>query len=220
MRCKNIFISRHGVRPTQLPEWAEPCHEPYDGPDYDLPLAPLGRQQAVALAERMRDIPLDFIFCSPFRRTVESAVPLARLQNISIKLEWGIAEWLKESWFESFPQLPTAAERSKEFPEVDPDYRSMIEVEYPEDLETHRQRKANAAVAITENFGPNVFVMGHGGSLRNVLSDVPNLFQDYCGISQLTFRNGKWSYTIEGETGYLKSKNIHVPGRRSVSRTR
>jgi broad specificity phosphatase PhoE len=39
----------------------------------DIPLSDEGRSQAAALAERLRDDPIDAIYCSPMRRTLETA---------------------------------------------------------------------------------------------------------------------------------------------------
>jgi broad specificity phosphatase PhoE len=39
----------------------------------DIPLSDEGRSQAAALAERLRDDPIDSIYCSPMRRTLETA---------------------------------------------------------------------------------------------------------------------------------------------------
>jgi broad specificity phosphatase PhoE len=39
----------------------------------DIPLSDEGRAQAAALAERLRDDPIDRIYCSPMRRTLETA---------------------------------------------------------------------------------------------------------------------------------------------------
>jgi broad specificity phosphatase PhoE len=39
----------------------------------DIPLSDEGRSQAAALAERLRDDPINAIYCSPMRRTLETA---------------------------------------------------------------------------------------------------------------------------------------------------
>ena len=43
----------------------------------DIPLSDQGRSQAAALAERLRDDPIDAIYCSPMRRTLETASIIA-----------------------------------------------------------------------------------------------------------------------------------------------
>jgi broad specificity phosphatase PhoE len=43
----------------------------------DIPLSDEGRSQAAALAERLRDDPIDAIYCSPMRRTLETASIIA-----------------------------------------------------------------------------------------------------------------------------------------------
>jgi broad specificity phosphatase PhoE len=43
----------------------------------DIPLSDEGRSQAAALAERLRDDPIKAIYCSPMRRTLETASTIA-----------------------------------------------------------------------------------------------------------------------------------------------
>ena len=215
MKCKNIYISRHGVRPKQLPEWAEPCNEPYDGPAYDAPLAAMGRQQAEALAESLKDIPLDFIFSSPFRRTIQTVVPLARAKGIPIKLEWGIGELLKESWFETFPHLPSPAERKLEFPEVDARYQSAIIPNYPETIETLELRIAQTLSHLSENYGPNIFLVGHGASTRGMrsvlLQNKEMTGLEFCSLCHIARTDDSWQLTRDADVAHLIAKKIHVP---------
>lgn len=217
MKCTNIYLSRHGVRPSQVPA-GFPTGEPYDGPKFDEPLSSLGRQQAEALAERMADVPIDFIFCSPFLRTIQTVAPLARKRGLPIKLEWGLGEFLKASWFDEFPPLPTLEERHVQFPEVDLTYQSMVIPTFPEDEDSFERRITNAATALTQNFGPSLFLMGHGASssgLRRVLlgDDTP-LNSDYCAVSQLSRTGESWNYEQDGDSEYLKARGIYVPMKR------
>jgi probable phosphoglycerate mutase len=49
-------------------------------------LSPLGKQQAELLPEAFAQIPLSVIFCSPFRRVIETATPLARSRGLRLTL--------------------------------------------------------------------------------------------------------------------------------------
>jgi probable phosphoglycerate mutase len=49
----------------------------------DIPLSDEGRSQAVALAERLRDDPIDALYCSPMRRTLETASILAEPHRLT-----------------------------------------------------------------------------------------------------------------------------------------
>jgi len=48
----------------------------------DIPLSDEGRAQAAALAERLRDDPIDAIYCSPMRRTLETASIVAEPHSL------------------------------------------------------------------------------------------------------------------------------------------
>jgi len=57
-----------------------------------------GRAQAEKLAERLKRIPIDAIYCSPLERTVETAFPLANLFGLKLHtseklLEIDIGDW-------------------------------------------------------------------------------------------------------------------------------
>lgn len=214
MKCTNIYFSRHGVRPQQTPAGFPLDSEPYTGSGYDAPLSPLGRQQAEALGESLAEASIDHIFCSPFRRTIETVAPLARRLGLPIKLEWGLCEFLKAEWFESFPLLPTPEEHYAQFPEIDLIYQSLVMPRYPEDDESLQDRITETAMALTQNFGPSIFLMGHGASslgIRRILlgDDVP-LIADFCAVSQLSLKEGYWQSVLEGKSDHLKQCGIHV----------
>jgi probable phosphoglycerate mutase len=61
-----------------------------------------GRQQALALAERLKDAPIKAIYSSPLERAIETAEPLAKKLNLDLRtrpglLETGYGEWQDES---------------------------------------------------------------------------------------------------------------------------
>lgn len=49
----------------------------------DIPLSDDGRAQAAALAERLRDDPINAIYCSPMRRTLETASIIAEPHQLT-----------------------------------------------------------------------------------------------------------------------------------------
>jgi broad specificity phosphatase PhoE len=49
----------------------------------DIPLSDEGRSQAAALAERLRDDPIDAIYCSPMRRTLETTSIIAEPHRLT-----------------------------------------------------------------------------------------------------------------------------------------
>lgn len=59
----------------------------------DSALSPLGRQQAEALAGRFGSQTISAIYSSPFRRSVETALPMARRLNLPIRIRPELCEF-------------------------------------------------------------------------------------------------------------------------------
>ena len=67
---KTIFLVRH----------AEKCNEPAGDPD----LTEYGRQRAQDLTRVLMDVELDAIYSTPFKRTLNTALPLAQMHGVKI----------------------------------------------------------------------------------------------------------------------------------------
>jgi len=62
-----------------------------------------GREQARALAEALKDVPIAAIYSSPLERAVETATPIASGRGLEIQIEAGLIEtnvgkWQGRSW--------------------------------------------------------------------------------------------------------------------------
>ena len=86
-----ILLIRHGtndmVGQKKLAGWLPGVHLNEDG-----------RAQAEAMAERLRDVPITAIYCSPLERTVETAEPLARIKDIPAQIREGLGEVKYGDW--------------------------------------------------------------------------------------------------------------------------
>lgn len=74
-----IILIRHGET-----EWN--ALGLYQG-QLNSPLTAEGRQQAVALAERLRDTPIDALYSSDLGRTQETAAPLVAASNLELSID-------------------------------------------------------------------------------------------------------------------------------------
>src|SRR5260370_6985755 len=91
-----LFIVRHA---DAIPEADEIIPSGiYD----DLPLSRLGREQALALAERLGSLNFDALYSSPLRRCLQTAAPLAE----RLGLKPTVIEGLKEINLCKLPPLP------------------------------------------------------------------------------------------------------------------
>lgn len=57
-----------------------------------------GRAQASALAQRLAEVPLAAIYCSPLERTLETAQPLAAARDLPIQVREGLGETRYGDW--------------------------------------------------------------------------------------------------------------------------
>jgi probable phosphomutase (TIGR03848 family) len=114
-----ILLIRHGenefTRTGKLAGWTE-----------GVGLNEQGRQQAQALAERLKNAPIKFIYSSPLERARQTAEPLAALKKLPVEVRPGLGEvrygrWTGQSLkrlartrlWRTVQQLPSAME----FPE-------------------------------------------------------------------------------------------------------
>ncbi len=70
----------------------------YQGITYDTHLSDAGKKQAVALAERFADVPLNTILASPLTRTMQTALAVGRKKGLSVQpvpelLETNHGQW-------------------------------------------------------------------------------------------------------------------------------
>jgi broad specificity phosphatase PhoE len=93
-----IFLIRHGATDANLAR-------PYilQGSGINLPLSAIGREQLTATAQKLANIPLDGIFCSPLLRAQESAQIVAQPHHLTPELipeitEINVGEWEGLSW--------------------------------------------------------------------------------------------------------------------------
>ena len=63
-----------------------------------ISLSDTGREQARALAERMKPVALDAIYASPLERTVETARPLAASKKLRVRVREGLGEVRYGDW--------------------------------------------------------------------------------------------------------------------------
>lgn len=96
-----LYFIRHA---DALPEADEVVLGHYD----EQSLSELGRRQAHALAERLREMPLAAIYSAPLGRAQQTAAPLAAALGLAVTIEQGIRE---VELGPLHPALDTAASR-------------------------------------------------------------------------------------------------------------
>ncbi|HET8872707.1 MAG TPA: histidine phosphatase family protein [Gaiellaceae bacterium] len=131
----------------------------------DRPLTALGREQAVALADRLRNTELDAVYSSDLQRARETAEIVARSKELGVEVVRDLREVDVGSW-----SGLTHAEAEARFP--DGYARWLQGGEGWDDGETYAEmsrRVTGAILRIAEqDDNGRVLVVAHGGSIRAV----------------------------------------------------
>lgn len=209
-----LFLIRHG--------------DAIPGPDeiipsgvYDnLPLSGIGRAQAHALAERLKDIPFDTIYSSPLRRCQETAAPLAEQLHLTPILIEDIKEVRLGNPF-PLPQFQQGDEldeltkvlrqRQHEIAQRAAAIGSWDVIPDSEPSKAFRQRVVQAIDGIVrECLGKRVLIFAHGGVINAYAAEVLHLEVDFffpCANTSITMIRASTEHRVLftlNDVGHLK----------------
>ena len=216
MTAQAVCIARHGDRLDFAdPGWARSAPRPYDPP-----LSPRGVAQARELGERLLAEGIAHVFCSPFLRSVETAHEVAAILGLPVRVESGLSEWLNAEWFPA-PDLTSVQVLQRQFPRIDPGYRSRVAARYPESAQRSLKRAAETAARLAAQFHGNMLLVGHGASVLGATAGLLGLSVDetkpllrpihYCCLIKLVRgAGGRWSLELNGDTGHLSQTDSTV----------
>ena len=187
-----LLLIRHAL-PVRVDEGS------VEGPA-DPALAELGHRQAGALAEWLAGEPIDALWCSPMRRAVETAAPLAERLGLEVQLDEGVAEYDRDSAsYIPIEELKAANDpRWYQVPEQPEHFRAVV-VEAVERI-------------VAAHPGQRVAVVCHGGVVNaytgHVLGIEDPLFflPAYTSISRVfAASTGERSIASLNEAGHLRA---------------
>ncbi len=153
----------------------------------DLPLSKIGREQALALAERLDKLRFDALYSSPLRRCLETAAPLAERLGLTPT----IIDDLQEIRLGEVLPLPTDGqdlaalsqalqERQREIVRRAGETGSWDAIPGSEPSKAFRQRVVEAIDGIARwHRGERVLVFAHGGVLNAYVAEVLGLEEDF-----------------------------------------
>jgi broad specificity phosphatase PhoE len=131
----------------------------------DRPLTELGREQAAALAERLRDTELDAVYSSDLRRARDTAEVVAAEHGLDVTAVPGLREVDVGSW-----SGLTRTEAQTRFP--DGYERWIAGGEGWDDGETYDQLGQRVVAALLQlaavHEGGRILVVAHGGTIRAI----------------------------------------------------
>lgn len=153
----------------------------------DLPLSKTGREQALALAERLGKLHFDALYSSPLRRCLETAAPLVERLGLTPT----IVNDLQEIRLGEVLPLPTDGqdlaalsqalqERQREIVRKAGAGGSWDAIPGSEPSSAFRQRVVQALDGIArQHKGERVLVFAHGGVLNAYAAEVLGLERDF-----------------------------------------
>lgn len=202
---QTIWIARHGNRLDFVnPEWFNTAQR-----KYDPPLSDDGIIQARKLGQRLKSEKINHIIASPFLRTIQTANEVAKILDLSIKIEAGLGEWLNPDWMENNPQIHSPEELKIAYPRIDWSYRSQLTPQYPEDeLQLYSRCQKTAEILIKE-FSQDILIVGHSlsviGITKALVGKNAQINASLCCLVKIVKNKNKWELKLNGDISHLKS---------------
>ncbi|WP_293147204.1 MULTISPECIES: histidine phosphatase family protein [unclassified Microcoleus] len=200
---QTVWIARHGNRIDFVnPDWfltAEHRYDPHLSED--------GHIQAKQLANRLKGEGISHIFASPFLRTVQTANHAAVALDLSIKLEWGLCEWLNVEWMTEMPETESVEDLCRRFPRIDASYKGGIP-KYPETGEACLKRAGETAKRLAAQFPEDMLLVGHRASVLGSAIGLAGgaeteINASLCCLVKVVRDGGEWSIALNGDTSHL-----------------
>ena len=177
----------------------------------DPELAPEGAEQAMRLAEYLATEALDAVYCSPLRRAVQTATPLAEVQNRELVVVDDVAEYDRmSSEYVPVEELKAAG---------DPRWHAMVAGEWDaEESPEEFQRRIVGGIErlIGAHRGHRIAVVCHGGVINGYLSHILGLpqsngffYPNYTSIHRVAAASsGERSIVTINETTHLRGSGL------------
>lgn len=204
MTNQTIWIVRHGHRfDFAYPEWFNTAEK-----KYDPPLSDEGFLQVYQLTNRLKNEPIQHLFCSPFLRAIQTADPIAKLLNLPIKIERGLGEWLNPDWMTKYPETE-AQEILAEKYFIDPQYFSRLIPHYPESESAMMQRMTKIADRLVQEFSDNILLVGHsatvGGITAGLIGENSILKTPLASLTKIVQVKNQWRVELKADISHLVS---------------
>ena len=209
---QTVWIARHGNRIDFVnPEWFNTAKRPYDPH-----LSDDGILQAQQLANHLIGKNITQIFASPFLRTVQTANEIAKVLDLTIKLDWGLCEWLNPEWMPAMPETLSLENLAQTYNRIDLSYNGVT-AQYPETWETCMERTQEASQRLVAQFPTeNILLMGHGASVIGTAAGLvgknakTKVNASLCCLVKIVLREKQWVMELNGDTSHLDNRETTV----------
>jgi broad specificity phosphatase PhoE len=137
----------------------------------DVDLSDEGRRQAEALALRLSDDHIAAVYCSPMRRTIETATIVARPQGLTPILRDGLREINHGRW-ESLRRSDVEAQFPQEYLEWEEDPYIYAPLGGESGLSVLARALPVMREVVLSHAGENVAVVSHKATIRLIISSL------------------------------------------------
>jgi broad specificity phosphatase PhoE len=200
-QSNNPFLSRQNSTEIYLIRHADALPDEADvvpGRSYDdQPLSAKGKAQANALAKRWSSIRFDALYSSPLRRTLETAEPLATIQNLEIvpapgvrEIQIGPKHMMLSEDMDAASTARALRERLDRIIQMAAMMGSWDAVETAEKSADFRQRVVSAVDELAlRHIGQRIAIISHGGAINIYIAEVLGISRDFffpCGNTSVT----------------------------------
>ena len=209
---REITFLRHGIRL----DVDEPIyHKHYLKRAGDIPLSPRGIKQAQETGEYLKENEkIDWIFVSPFFRTLQTAQIVAEQLHIPIHIEHGFIEHLNKDWFPSYPEVLSLEEASDVFPNVNKEYQSLVQPTFPEMNEADVFNRLQRTIdSVMKNYSGNILIIGHWASVESSAmalvypEKLTGFNVEMCALNKFVLKDTRWNL-VHSSTGHLSEKSL------------
>lgn len=218
---QTVWIARHGNRIDFVnPQWFDTAERPYDPH-----LSDDGIIQAKLLGKRLVGKGITQIFASPFLRTVQTANAVAETLDLSIKLDWGLCEWLNPDWMDAMPETLPWKILAQNYPRIDLSYQACSSFRltnaenpsYPETWEACLARTRETVRGLVAEYpDENILFVGHAASvIGTAMGLVANISENdinasLCCLVKIIRQDGEWLMELNGDTSHLEDTEAFI----------
>lgn len=188
IKIKTLYLARHGETTWNLERRTQGSK--------NSKLTSLGLKQAERLGQRLRDVEIDAIYCSPLERAQSTAKIIANMRNMDCILDDRLVEMNFGEW-----EGLTSIEIEKKYPN---DYKTwreephMAKIPSGETIEIAQKRMINFVKDRIVNSDKETFLMiSHGTTIRLLLlhllsmdlMDYYKLRQNNCALNTIEIKD-------------------------------
>ncbi|XDE61893.1 histidine phosphatase family protein [Arthrospira platensis BEA 1257B] len=205
---QTLWIARHGDRQDHADSnWYRSSSNPFDPP-----LSAKGEKQAIALVQRLGGEKINYIFASPFLRTVATAHAVAEVLDLPVQLEPGLGEFLSGYSFPYLPKMRSSSELKADFPRINLNYESPQGWQYPETWSMAQQRMTSTIQRLTTQYPENLVLVGHAASVKGLtqalITRKQKLKTSLCCLVKLVADDHGWNLELAGDTSHLELAGV------------